>query len=85
MSLGSQGGILRRKAAARVKDKNLELLKFSYSKLHESLWESHKVAWTITSIFMPVIFALQGYLSKEYVFSTKQSDNVWILPSVLFR
>jgi|GEM_PF-1605704 len=63
-----------------MEDKNLELLKFSYSKLHESLWESHKVAWTITSIFIPVIFALQGYLAKEYVFSTKQP--IWeILPA----
>lgn len=62
-----------------MKDKNLELLKFSYSKLHESLWESHKVAWTITSIFIPVIFALQGYLAKEYVFSTKQP--IWEIPA----
>jgi len=54
-----------------VKEENLELLKFNYRNLHESLWESHKVAWTVTGLFIPVVFALQGYLAKEYVLSTK--------------
>jgi hypothetical protein len=54
-----------------VKHQSLELLRFNYSNLHESLWESHKVAWTVTGLFIPVIFALQGYLAKKYVLSTE--------------
>jgi len=48
------------------RDDNLDLLKFNYEKLHESVWNNHKISWTVTSIFIPVLFAVQGYFVKEY-------------------
>ncbi len=55
------------------KDQELELLKFNYQNLHNAVWEAHKAAWTVIGIFIPVIFALQGYLAKAYVFSDERS------------
>jgi len=49
-----------------IKEKEMDLLKFNYEKLHESIWNNHKVSWTVTSIFIPVLFAVQGYFVKEY-------------------
>jgi hypothetical protein len=49
-----------------VTDQDMELLKFNYEKLHQSIWENHKVTWTVTSIFLTVIFALQGFVVKDY-------------------
>jgi hypothetical protein len=46
-----------------------DLLKFNYEKLHGSIWENHRISWIVTSIFIPIIFAMQGYFIKDY-FST---------------
>ncbi|MFC1713859.1 hypothetical protein ACFL6S_09330 [Candidatus Poribacteria bacterium] len=42
--------------------RRFELLKFNYQNLHASCWDAHKIAWTVTGIFIPAICALQGYL-----------------------
>ena len=51
-----------------IEDKHIaiDLLKFNYQNLHEGIWNNHKIAWTVTSIFMPVLFAMLGYLAREY-------------------
>ena len=49
-----------------LKDHDMDLLKFNYEKLHESIWENHKISWIVTSIFIPIIFAMQGYFVKDY-------------------
>ena len=51
-----------------MEDKHIaiDLLKFNYQNLHEGVWNNHKVAWTVTSIFVPVLFAMLGYLAREY-------------------
>lgn len=43
-----------------------DLLRFNYKNLHESVWECHKVSWIVTSIFIPIIFAMQGYFIRDY-------------------
>jgi len=56
-----------------MKDRDVELVKFNYKNLHESIWNNHKVSWVVTSIFIPVLFGMQGYLVREfYVFSKLQ-------------
>ena len=56
-----------------MKDRDVELLKFNYKNLHESIWNNHKISWVVTSIFIPVLFGVQGYLVREfYVFSKLQ-------------
>lgn len=50
----------------RAEEKDVNLLKLNYEKLHESIWNNHKLSWTVTSIFIPVLFAVQGYFIKEY-------------------
>jgi hypothetical protein len=47
-------------------DKEIELLKYNHQGLHEALWNNHKVAWQVTSIFVPVLFAMLGYLVNGY-------------------
>jgi len=42
-----------------------ELLKTHYQNLHTSYWEAHKMAWTVTGIFIPAVFILQRYLIAE--------------------
>lgn len=49
-----------------MESKDIELLKFNYRNLHESVWDAHRTAWTVTSIFIPVLFTIQGYLIKEF-------------------
>ena len=44
----------------------IDLLEFNYKNLHEAVWNNHKAAWTVTGIFMPVLFVVQGYMVKEY-------------------
>ena len=44
----------------------IDLLKFNYKNLHEAVWNNHKAAWTVTGIFMPALFVVQGYMVKEY-------------------
>ncbi|MCK5612248.1 hypothetical protein KAR91_60815 [Candidatus Pacearchaeota archaeon] len=48
------------------KDEMLDLLKVNYNNLHESMWNNHRVSWIVTSIFIPVLFAMLGYLVREY-------------------
>lgn len=52
----------------RFKENELLLLKFNYKNLHESVWEAHKVAWKVLSIFLPVLSGIQGYLIKEFLY-----------------
>lgn len=42
----------------------IALLKFNYEKLHDAVWDNHKVSWTVTSLYLPLIFAAQGLLVK---------------------
>ncbi|MCP8310714.1 MAG: hypothetical protein L6M37_01765 [Candidatus Methylarchaceae archaeon HK02M1] len=59
--------------------RDMELLKFNYTNLNESIWNNHKIAWTVTSIFIPVIFGLQGYLFIQYyIFSKSQVLGIFI-------
>ncbi len=44
----------------------IALLKFNYEKLHEAVWDNHKVSWTVTSLYLPLIFAAQGLLVKMF-------------------
>jgi hypothetical protein len=56
-----------------MKERDIELLKFNYKNLHGSIWNNHKVSWVVTSIFIPILFGVQGYLIREYcVFSNIQ-------------
>ena len=56
-----------------ISDKDIEILKFNYRNLHESVWNAHNVAWIVTSIFVPILFGALGYLVKEHsVLSTFQ-------------
>jgi hypothetical protein len=50
-----------------IEDKDiLDLWQFNYRNLHESIWNNHRLAWIVTSIFIPVLFAMLGYLVREY-------------------
>jgi hypothetical protein len=51
---------------SKVDEKYIEILTLNYENLHKSLWENHKVSWTVTGLFLPLLFGLQGYLIKEY-------------------
>jgi hypothetical protein len=31
------------------------------------VWEAHKIAWTVVSIFVPILFGLQGFFIKDWV------------------
>ncbi len=44
----------------------LDLLRFNYENLHKSVWEAHKVSWTMTGIFIPIIFTVLGYFIKAF-------------------
>lgn len=46
-------------------DKTLELLRFNYENLHEAVWGDHKTYWTMTNIFIPIIFGSLAYMLKE--------------------
>jgi hypothetical protein len=47
-------------------DNEIGLLKYNHQGLHEAFWNNHKVAWQVTSIFIPVLFAMLGYLVNGY-------------------
>ena len=47
-----------------ISDKELSLLKFNYEKIHESVWENHKISWTVTAIFLTAIFGFQTFIFK---------------------
>ncbi len=49
-----------------LNDQDIDLLKFNYENLHGSVWECHKASWIVTSIFIPIIFAMQGYFIRDY-------------------
>ena len=66
-------------------NRRFELLKFNYGNLHAAVWEAHKVAWTVIDIFIPVIFALQGYLAKEYVPAGKHSIGELVVGVLLLE
>ena len=51
---------------SEVDKQYIEILTLNYENLHQSLWENHKVSWTVTGLFLPLLFGLQGYLIKEY-------------------
>jgi len=79
-----------------MKDSEMELLMFNYKNLHESIWDNHKVSWVVTSIFIPVIFVMQGYLVREFydfsklqiimgVFVTEFLLIIWLLIMWIFK
>ena len=47
-------------------DREIELLTYNHKSLHDSIWGNHRVSWLVTSIFIPVLFAMLGYLVREY-------------------
>lgn len=51
---------------SEVDKQYIEILTLNYENLHKSLWENHKVSWTVTGLFLPLLFGLQGYIMKEY-------------------
>jgi len=59
-------------------DDNLDLLKFNYEKLHESIRDNHKTAWTVTSIYIPVIFAVEALFVEKYVELGKEFLQVMV-------
>ncbi|MCX6676951.1 MAG: hypothetical protein NTU95_03280 [Methanothrix sp.] len=52
-----------------------ELLKFNYEKIHQSVWENHKISWTVTAIFLTAIFGFQTFIVKDYFSAEKR---IWI-------
>ncbi|MGV8125621.1 MAG: hypothetical protein ACP5PV_00220 [Methanothrix sp.] len=82
-----------------ISDKELSLLKFNYEKIHESVWENHKISWTVTAIFLTAIFGFQTFIIKDY-FSAEERNwiqvfiaaiiieglvFIWILTMLCFR
>ncbi len=63
----------------------IKTLKFNYEQLHESMWENHKVSWVVTSIFIPLLFTMQGYFVKEYDDTFKNSFSLAILGVFLIQ
>ena len=47
-------------------DRQVELLKQNHKSLHDAVWGNHRASWMVTSIFIPVLFAMFGFLVKEY-------------------
>lgn len=58
-----------------MKESSLQFLKDNYQNLHQSLWESQKIAWTVTQMFLPVTLAVVAYLSKEYLLSSNKNKG----------
>lgn len=58
-----------------ITDEERQLLKFNYEKIHESVWENHKISWTVTAIFLTAIFGFQTFIIKDY-FSAE--ERIWI-------
>jgi hypothetical protein len=42
------------------------MLMYDYDNLHSSIWENHKVTWTVSGLFIPIIFTLEGYFLQQY-------------------
>jgi hypothetical protein len=53
-----------------ISNEEKELLKFNYEKLHNSIWENHKISWTVTAIFLTAIFGFQTFIIKDYFSAT---------------
>lgn len=49
-----------------------KLLQFNYEKIHESVWENHKISWTVTAIFLTAIFGFQTFIVKDYFSAEKR-------------
>ncbi len=60
---------------SQIKESNIELLKFNYQNLHQSVWQAHGYAWTAITFLIPILFGIQGYLVKEYF---KIDDQNWL-------
>lgn len=58
-----------------LEDRDRDLLRFNYENLHKSIWENHKVSWIVTSILIPIIFAMQGYFIKDYFSALNTSPS----------
>ncbi len=39
-----------------------KLLLENYKYLHESTWENHRISWTVTNIFIPILFTGTGFV-----------------------
>lgn len=50
----------------RAEPRRVDLLRLNYENLHTSVSDAHRLAWTATSIFMPIVFTLQGLLVREH-------------------
>ena len=62
------------------------LLEKNYQNLHTSLWEAHKITWTVTNIFIPVLFAGTGFVFRdafEKPYTVFQSILVGLLGELL--
>ena len=55
-----------KESSEKIDPGTLELLKVNYNNLHESIWNNFRFSWIVTSIFIPVLFAMLGFLVKEY-------------------
>lgn len=51
----------------------LELLRFNYENLNNAVWEVHKIAWTMTGIFIPIVSGGIGFYVKII---TDLGDNI---------
>ncbi len=47
-------------------DNQIDLLKQNHKGLHDAVWGNHRASWMVTSIFIPVLFAMFGFLVQEY-------------------
>ena len=50
----------------KISKECLELMRFNYENLDRAVWKAHQMSWFMTSIFVPLIFAVLGYLLKEF-------------------
>lgn len=68
-----------------IKNKDvLDLLKFNYQNLHQSVWSNHQTTWTVTGIFMSALTVMLGYLVKEFwKFSELQVATGFCITEVL--
>jgi hypothetical protein len=50
----------------RAETRRIDLLRFNYENLHTSVADAHRFAWAGISVFLPIIFTLQGFLVREH-------------------
>jgi hypothetical protein len=63
----------------RKSDDYEQLLKVNHQNLHDSFWEAHKIAWTVTNIFIPVLFAGTGFVFRDAL----QREDYTIFEAIL--